>query len=182
MRIVVSGTHASGKSTLISDFAARQRGFGVRGDLYDEIDGDALAVGPELFLRQFDVAEERLLRLTAMDDVIVERGPVDMLAYLVALEELGRSAFARGGLEALAARAAAAMVRVDLLVLVRLDPAAAIWVDEDEDPLLREAMDVALADLVGDPDVTGDTPVIEVAGAPAARLAQLEAAAARQGR
>ena len=179
MRIVVSGTHASGKSTLISDFVARRRGFGVWGDLYDEIDGDALAVGPELFLRQFAAAEERLLGLRAGDDAISERSPVDMLAYLVALEELGRSAFASGRLEALAARAAAAMAHVDLQVLVRLESAAAIWVDEDEDPALREAMDVALADLADDPDIMGQTPVLEVAGTPATRFAQLEAAVAR---
>lgn len=179
MRIVVSGTHASGKSTLISDFSARRRGFGVWGDPYDDIDGEGLAVGPELFLRQFAVAEQRLLGLNAGVDVIAERGPVDMLAYLVALEELGRSAFARGWLEALAARAASAMAHVDLLVLVRLDPVRAIWVDEDEDPSLRDAMDIALADMVDDPDVTGDRPVLEVAGSRVARLAQVETAIAR---
>ncbi|WP_417555848.1 hypothetical protein [Microbacterium sp.] len=45
MRIVVSGTHASGKSTLISDFALRHPGFTVLPDPFELLDEASDAPG-----------------------------------------------------------------------------------------------------------------------------------------
>jgi hypothetical protein len=38
VKIVVSGTHASGKSTLIADFALRHPEFTVLGELFDLVE------------------------------------------------------------------------------------------------------------------------------------------------
>ena len=40
MRIVVSGTHGSGKSTLIADFVARRTEYLTLGDPFEELDLD----------------------------------------------------------------------------------------------------------------------------------------------
>lgn len=177
MRIVVSGTHASGKSTLISDFAAAHPDFEVLGDPFDLLDESGEEPDAATFFAQLRISSARLRRLPAGSRVIAERGPLDFLAYLDALRELrrpGRSSALREQGEELAA---AAMRGVDLIVLLPLSARDSIEVPDDEDPELREAMDGALLELADDPDLTGGAEVVEITGAAGSRLAQLEAAA-----
>ena len=89
MRIVVSGTHASGKSTLVSDLAMAL-GYAQLPDPFELVDDDVEPAGAESFGQQLAVAAERLVELPAGADVVAERGPVDFLAYLEALADLGR--------------------------------------------------------------------------------------------
>lgn len=183
MRIVVSGTHASGKSTLVSDLAATL-GCPALPDPFELVDDDLDPAGAASFVAQLDVAAERLVELPHSADVVAERGPVDLLAYLAALSDLGRPSVGPVVLGRLRASTAAAMTHVDLLVVLPLDPAAGIRVPEDEDPGLRDAMDARLLDLVDDDELVGPaTTVVEVAGGPEERLAQALAAlrAARSG-
>lgn len=84
VRIVVSGTHASGKSTLISDFASRHPEFTVLPDPFELVDEDD-AVGAALFAAQLRIAADRLTDEPGRTHVIAERGPLDFLAYLLAL-------------------------------------------------------------------------------------------------
>lgn len=59
MRIVVSGTHASGKSTLISDFATAHPEFAVLPDPFEELLDDSFdEPDAALFGRQLDAAGE----------------------------------------------------------------------------------------------------------------------------
>jgi AAA domain len=178
VRIVVSGTHASGKSTLVSDLAATL-GCSALPDPFELVEHDLDPAGAASFVAQLEVAAERLVELPQGADVVAERGPVDLLAYLVALEDLGRPSVGPVVLDRLRASTAAAMSHVDLLVVLPLDPDAGIRVPEDEDPELRDAMDVRLLELVDDDEVVGPaTTLVEVAGGPGERLAQaLEAVA-----
>lgn len=178
MRIVVSGTHGSGKSTLISDFAERHPDFAVLPDPYELIDGAFDEPDAGTYFAQLELAAERLLELPPGLAVIAERGPLDFLAYLDALNTLGRptrsgNLFRRG-----LRRAADAARRIDLLVVLPLCPGSGIEVPAEEDRELRVAMDAALLELVDDLDLIGDAEVAEIAGPPAARLEQLDAAIA----
>ncbi len=169
MRIVVSGTHASGKSTLISDFLQIHPEFATMGDPFDSID-DLAAAGVDSFAAQFRLASARLIDRSAGESVIVERGPLDFLAYLIALGDLGRadtSALVQSGV----APARRAMDTVDLLVVLPHDP---IVVGADEDPRLRRAMADALLELVDDPDLVGSAHVVELSGSPSARVTALD--------
>lgn len=175
MRIVVSGTHASGKSTLISDFAAAHPDFEVLGDPFEAVE-EMDAAGAALFAAQLEISAARLLELPAGARVIAERGPLDFLAYLDALDTLRRPTrspelFRRG-----IPRTATAMTHVDLLVLLPLSERDAMAVGADEDLDLREAMNDALRELADDGDLVGDAVVVELTGAPHARRAQLDAA------
>jgi len=176
MRIVVSGTHASGKSTLIGDFSATHPGYEVLSDPYELLDeaGDEPAAG--MFLAQLGISARRLTEFENGAKVIAERGPLDFLAYLTALDELGRPSRPGGHPARAVDLTVAAMAHVDLLVLLPLG--GDIRVPEDEDPELREAMDDALLELSDDPDLLGGTRVIEVTGDPNSRLAQVESAIA----
>jgi hypothetical protein len=173
VRIVVCGTHATGKSTLVSDFALAHPGYEVLPDpfeLVDEVDPGSA----ESFHEQLVVASERLRALPATADVIAERGPLDFLAYLAALTSSGRVS---GGLEAsesLRAATASAMAHVDLLVVLPLDGTRGVWVPDEEDPRLRAAMDAHLLDLCDDEELVGDVGrVVELSGPPEDRLATL---------
>ena len=74
MRIVVSGTHASGKSTLVSDLAMAL-GYAQLPDPFELVDDDVEPAGAESFGQQLAVAAERLVELPAGADVVAERGP-----------------------------------------------------------------------------------------------------------
>ncbi|MDN4476999.1 AAA family ATPase [Demequina sp. SYSU T00192] len=176
MRIVVSGTHASGKSTLISDFASRHPEYDVLGDPFEEIaDEGFVDLDAALFRAQLELAVLRLEETAEGSNVIVERGPMDFVAYLTALDRLGRHGRSSASLRAGLARAEAVADRIDLWVLLPLDDGNPITVSEDEDPALRAAMNDALLDLADDAGPTGAR-VVELTGDPTARLLTLERA------
>ncbi len=178
MRIVVSGTHGSGKSTLISDFAARHSDFAVLPDPYELIDDAFDEPDAGTYFAQLELAAERLVELPADVDAIAERGPLDFLAYLDALNTLGRptrsGSLYRRGLNRVSIVAGC----IDLLVVLPLYPGSGIEVPADEDRELRSAMDAALLELVDDPDLVADVEVVEITGSADERLEQLEAAVA----
>lgn len=176
MRIVVSGTHGSGKSTLISAFAARHPEYAVMGDPYEDLDDDRFSeLDASLFAAQLAIVAERLGDADAPPRLISERGPLDFVAYLDAL-----NALARRGRSSAAVRRAVDVARIiaprmDLLVLLPLEDNDPISMSDDEDLELRAAMNDSLLEFAGDPDLAGER-VIEIAGTPNARLEQLEAA------
>jgi len=177
MRIVVSGTHASGKSTLISDFRLRHPEFALMPDPFELVDEAGDVAHVVLFGSQLRIAADRL-RDDATEDVIAERGPVDFLAYLLALEDLGGRGLDREALARAVTLTREAMAGVDLLVVLPLSARDGIAVGEDEHLELREAMDEQLLDLVDDRDVVGDRLLVaEITGPPEVRLARLEEAA-----
>ena len=171
MRVVVSGTHASGKSTLISDFQLGHPGYPVLGDPFEELLDEFDGASPAAFLAQLRVAASRLDE-RADADLIAERGPLDFLAYLIAWEELGRGRIDPVMLDRATALAAEAMRTVELIVLL---PAAGVFVPPDEDPELRDAMQEALFELCDDPDLLGSARVEYLRGEPDERLRRFEA-------
>ena len=172
MRLVVSGTHASGKSTLVSDVVLALRGYAELPDPFELVDEDAEPAGVESFVRQLVVAAERLVELPEGRDVVAERGPLDFLAYLEALTDLGRRSAGPDLLARLRATTAEAMVHVDLLVVLPLESPDGIRVPDEEDPQLRAAMDERLMELCEDDELVGSVGrVLEVSGAPEERLA-----------
>lgn len=173
MVIVVSGTHASGKSSLIDAFAAAQPQFRILPDPFETLDDYRTDAGAGVFYQQLQVSAARLLELRK-GPVIAERGPLDFLAYLDAIEQLGRPTRSRDHFRRGVSLCIEAMKKVDLLVLLTLNSIDRIDVPEDEDPDLRSAMNEALVELADDEDLTGGAEVIEVTGAPDTRLARLE--------
>lgn len=173
MRIVVSGTHASGKTSLIDAFGPRHPEFEVLPDPIEVLGDHPTDAGAGVFFQQLQVAAARLLE-PAAHSVIAERGPLDFLAHLEALDLLGRPVPSRDHFERGVDLCADAMRRVDLVVLLPLEPDDPIWVPAEEDPDLRHAMDERLVDLCGDTELTGSAAVVELAGPLPRRLAALE--------
>ncbi|WP_040165403.1 DEAD/DEAH box helicase family protein [Microbacterium gorillae] len=175
MRIVVSGTHASGKSTLISDFALRHPEYAVLADPFEDIDESWDSPGVTSFVAQLNGAAHRLISDPPSGPFIAERCPLDFLAYLLAWGELRGRAPARETLLRAMDLTGRALQTVDVLVVLPLVPADAISAPADEEPALRVSMNDVLLDLLDDPDLVGDDlRVLELSGSPATRLASLE--------
>ncbi|MFK4762828.1 hypothetical protein ACI3KS_18020 [Microbacterium sp. ZW T5_45] len=172
MRIVVSGTHASGKSTLISDFRQRHPRFVLLDDPYDSLD-EASGADEGAFARQLRISVTRLAD-SADADVIAERGPLDFLAYLTALQHLGRS---DGDLLHRATEIVEdSLADIDLIALLPLDERHPIDVPDDEDPALRDAMDAALLEIADDLAALPDAPrFVTLTGDRSARVGALDA-------
>lgn len=178
MRIVVSGTHASGKSTLIADFAMRHPEFAVLPDPFELIDDSWDTPSTAMFMAQLRVAAQRLGSDDEGESLIAERGPIDFLAYILAMAELSGTTADGDLVERAMALTADALGRVDLLAVLPLTPGRPIHVGDDEQLELRSAMNDVLLELIDDPDLIGDRlAVCEITGDPGERLAALEEAA-----
>jgi hypothetical protein len=170
---VISGTHGSGKSTLIGDFAMSHREWTILPDPYEYIDVAEEVPGAAVFYQQLRIAAERLFEPTA-GSAMAERGPLDFLAYLSALDSLGRTRESSSFFEEGHQLTSRAMAEVDVLILLPLNVADSIAIGADEDLELRDAMDTSLLELADDPDLTGTTHVVEITGDRGQRLARLE--------
>lgn len=78
MRIVVSGTHASGKSTLVADFALRHPEFAVLPDPFEDVDEMWDSPNATSFAAQFRVSADRLHPFEQPENVIAERGSIEV--------------------------------------------------------------------------------------------------------
>jgi len=91
MRIAISGTHCTGKSTLIDEFLRANPDYVHEPEPYTvlvEDFGEEFAAEPcvEDFYRQLEFNVERLRLHAPGERVIYERCPIDFLAYLAVLD------------------------------------------------------------------------------------------------
>lgn len=178
VQIVISGTHSSGKSTLVSDFTMQHPGFEVLPDPFELIDEAWDRPSAGMFVAQLTLAASRLApdpTGAPTADRIAERGPLDFLAYLLAIEDLSGGSLDADLLEGARQLTADAIRHVDVLVVLPLTHDDALAPGAEEHLALRVAMNEALLELVEDPELCdpGMT-VAEIVGDPAARCAELE--------
>jgi AAA domain len=175
VRIAVSGTHCSGKTTLVEAFLAAHGHYLHEPEPYEWLDELSAEPSAEDFYRQLELSVERLRGHAPGANVIAERSPLDFLAYLLAFPDLGRSGRDCELAAEAAELAASGIAHLDLLVVL---DGGGIDAPADEDPELREAMNDRLLDLVAaDPYsffTSGRPRVVEIAGTPQQRLASLE--------
>jgi predicted ATPase len=177
VRIAVSGTHCSGKTTLVEAFLERNPEYAHEPEPYEWLaetrgaDFSAELTAADAW-QQLEISVERVSVHAPGSNVIAERSPIDFLAYLEALRTLGREDTSEM-LDAARDLASSGMAHVDLLVILPLNDD--IEPPDDEDPELRDAMNSALLEIVdGELDQH-----LEIAGTPQRRLAVLAAAVER---
>ena len=174
MRIAVSGTHGSGKSTLVEDFLAAHPEYVHEPEPYVWLDDANAEPGADELFHQLEVSVERLRSHPSGARVIAERAPLDFVAYLLALRELRR-----GGdlVDSAVDIAREGMAHLDLIAVLPLE-AAVGEVAEEEDPELRAAMNDCLLDIVATErfELLCGVRVVELQGTPRERLAALERA------
>lgn len=182
MRIAVSGSHSTGKSTLIGAFAAQRPEFSCEPEAF-EVLGDEMVIldseGPDLegLAALLDYTVDVLTHYSPGDSVIFERSPADYLAYAAAgptIPAVRRAEF----IEASADRLRHAMGGLELIVLLPVADGAGIGPRPGEDDAFRRRVDDALRDVLiaDDYDLfTGrDAPrVVELSPRPDEQLAEL---------
>ena len=154
MRIAVSGSHSTGKSTLIAAFVARCPQYVYEPEAY-EILADDIALtsseGPDLeglgALLEYTISA--LANHQAGASVIFERNPVDYLAYAAAtlsMADSERSAFLRSHIPAVRA----SVRNLDMILLLPVSRYIGTRPGEDED--FRHRVDDALRTTLIDDD------------------------------
>ena len=183
VRIAVSGSHCSGKSTLIEDFLAVHHDYLHEPEPYEWLEdmyGEAVAAEPTAadFYRQLEISVDRLQQYARGTNVIIERSTLDFVAYLIALADLGRAARDCVLIAAAADLAAAGIANVDLLVVLPLNSTDRIIAPESEDLELRDAMNDRLLELITDDQYSlcanNTTRVVEICGQRRERMRALE--------
>jgi hypothetical protein len=176
MRIAVSGTHCTGKSTLVEEFLRVHPDFAHEPEPYTvlvEDFGEEFSEKPNVedFLRQLEFNVARLRQHARGEHVIYERCPIDFLAYIDALDE----GTAGKTLDLISA----AIQHLDLIVYLPLTDD----IDADaEYPKLRNAVDHRLSAIFRDNEfdiITNDIVVVEAQGSTAQRLRIIEEAITR---
>ena len=181
MRIAVSGTHCSGKSTLVEEFLLKHNSYRHEPEAYEALHELSDDIFPEptaeSFFAQLEYHVNRLQLYRQGDRVIFERSPFDYIAYLSAFSSLQRSSA-----DSYLAKRSVSIARdaVHLLDLIVFLPGSEIdTVGDDEDPALRDAVDMILEDYLMNDSLEalagGRPPVVQLTGTINARLRTIEA-------
>ena len=193
MRIAISGSHGTGKSTLVAAFLERRPGYVHEPEAFETLadDVDLAGDGPT------PEALEHLIRWTIAAvsehgpaaDVIHERTAADYLAYAAASRRSWGSGEASDFVRRFSPLVADSLAHLDLIAVVPV--CAEIAARPDEDARFRRRVDRALRGILLDDelDILGDrhAAVIELPSAPERRrdalLARVPASASpRAGR
>lgn len=162
MRIAVSGTHHSGKSTLIEELSAVLPGYLTVDEPYYLLveEGHEFAEMPSV--EDFELQLERSLECLSgrEPDVIFDRCPVDFLGYLLAHPDAG--AFHP---ETWLPRVQAAIDTLDLIVFLPVEARDRIALPPSVDARFRLDVDQALKEIFLDASLDLEMNVIEVTGA-----------------
>jgi hypothetical protein len=179
--MAISGTHGVGKSTLIDAFLAVHPEFIHEPEAYEVLQddyGEGFAGDPsaEDFQRQLEFNIERIGQYRPDDSVIFERCPLDYLAYLYALDDLGRDRGAASVLKNAFPKAREALGQLDLIVFLPENDLA-IELSEEEDIELRSAVDARLESILLADDLglfsSGHPVIVELRGTTMQRLQKL---------
>jgi len=169
MRVGISGTHGTGKTTLAQALCARLPGHVAADDPYYLLEEQGYEFGFPPSLEDYRALLACSVRsLTSpplLPRVLFDRTPLDYLAYLAAT---GADPSEQAGAAALRP----AFVSLDLLVITLITPETERVLPAAEMPGLRAEMNDVLLELVYDDPLNawGDVPVLELSGALDGRL------------
>jgi AAA domain len=168
MRVGISGTHGSGKTTLAEALCARLPGHVVADEPYYQLEEEGYEFGFPPSLEDYRALLARSVRLltsSLLQGVIFDRTPLDYLAYMAAT---GADPSAESSTAALQP----AFGRLDLLIITPITPETEQVLPAPEMPGLRSQMNDALLELAYDDPLNawGDIPVLELAGPLDSRL------------
>jgi predicted ATPase len=162
MKIAITGAHCVGKTTLTEKLLEHLPDYELRAEPYYELQelGYEFSEKPNAddFLQQFKYSIKQVSEND--DNVIFDRCPIDILAYIEALN-------GSHNLQSLYDKAESAMVAIDLVIFVPVEQPDVIGCEDY--PELRDAVNEILQDSIYDFEVE----IIEVKGSLNNRVKQV---------
>jgi len=177
MRIAVTGTHSTGKTTLIDDFVAANQQFQKVEEPYWELvqDGWIFSALPSIdeFEAQLEHSVGAILQSGRAEDVIFDRCPLDLIAYLEVLSAQDGGDWMPTGKQLQKIEAALSTLNLIVFLPIEIPDRAG---HSAELPELRRAVDerlnqIVLQDALGLLEVVPD--ILELTGSPQDRLRSL---------
>jgi AAA domain len=162
MRVGISGTHGTGKTTLAGALCARLPGHVVADEPYYLLEEEGYEFGFPPSLEDYRALLARSVQTLSSSrrpGIVFDRTPLDYLAYLAAIG-------ADPADEAGAAALQPAFASLDLLAITVITPETEQVLPAAEMPRLRSDMNDALVELVHDDPLNAweDIPVLELDG------------------
>jgi hypothetical protein len=167
MRIAISGSHRTGKSTLLSLLSERLPSYATVDEPYHSMEEEGHEFSHPPSIEDFEAQLERSIRDLEDDggDVLFDRSPIDFLAYLAAHEDA--DAF---DLDEWLPQVRAALETLDLIVFVPIESSDRITLSApDRRDETRGFVDEKLREMLIDDSLELELDVLEVEGDPETR-------------
>jgi predicted ATPase len=167
MRIAISGTHRSGKSTLVEDLSGALPEYSTVEEPYWLLVEEGYEFAEMPSVEDFELQLERSIAYLEEGDenVIFDRCPADLLGYLLTHSEAEEFDLKRW-----LPRVQKAMATLDLIVFLPVEGWDRIVLPASEDAELRTLVDEKLREILLEDPFGFDVEVLEVAGAPGERV------------
>ena len=164
MRVAISGSHRSGKSTLVESLAAALPNYAVVEEPYHVMSEDGYEFGHPPSLEDFQAQLEHSIATLneGGPNVLFDRCPLDFLAYISVRDDADAFDF-----EEWLPRVRSAAQTLDLIVSVPIEARDRIALSTSrEDRELRRAVDEKLRELLLEDPFEFGVDVVEVEGEP----------------
>lgn len=167
MRIAISGSHRTGKSTLLSLLSERLPSYSTVDEPYHSMEEEGHEFSHPPSIEDFEAQLERSFRDLEEegDDVLFDRCPLDFLGYIAAHEDADSF-----HLDDWLPHVRAAVETLDLIVFVPIEPRDRIALSaSDRHDATREAVDEKLREILVADSFDLELDVLEVEGDPETR-------------
>ena len=170
MRIAVSGTHFSGKSTLIEDLSGLLPRHVTVDEPYRLLEEDGHEFSAIPSLEDFESQLTRSLEALDEDqaDVLFDRCPLDLLGYILTLSDAGSF-----DLDDWLPEIEEALESLDLIVFLPVEAEDRIALPATEDDDFRMLVDEKLKEIIRDNPYGFDVEILEVTGTRKERVARV---------
>jgi predicted ATPase len=170
MRIAISGTHFSGKSTLVEELSRRLPKYSTVEEPYYLLEEDGYEFSEMPSVEDFELQLERSLECVSESepDVIFDRCPADILGYL-----LTHSDAEEFDLDSWLSRCQAAVEKLDLIVFLPIEERDRIALPSFQDADFRAYVDEKLKEILLEDSLDLGVEVLTVTGALAERVEQI---------
>jgi predicted ATPase len=178
MRIAISGTHRSGKSTLVEELSGELPEYSTVEEPYYLLAEEGYEFAEMPSIEDFELQLERSIACLEENDpnVLFDRCPADLLGYL--LTHSDAEAF---DLKRWLPRVRKAMETLDLVIFLPLEERDRIALSSSEDPELRMLVDEKLREIFLEDPFGFDVAVLQVTGSPRERVRRVLMALLRPG-
>jgi predicted ATPase len=170
MRIAISGTHFSGKSSLVEALSEALPRYTTVEEPYRQLQDEGYDFAEFPSIEDFELQLERSLEdlYESPPNVIFDRCPIDILGYL--LSHADAEAF---DLDAWMPRVQTAVRKLDLVVLLSIEAPDRIVLPVSQDAVYRQRVDEILREMVLEDPYGLDVDVLEVNGSVQMRAKQV---------